>query len=89
MWNALRRREISPTRSSAVLSFAPDQQHLQRFFDQDGSSRRIVQISDFEQAVADRGILRWSENETDRVRGVNIMRVRDGKIVEGLGYVKG
>ncbi len=91
--NALRRREISPIRSSAVLSFAPDQQHLQRFFDQDGSSRRIVQISDFEQAVADRGIirwqLRWSENETDRVRGVNIMRVRDGKIVEGLGYVKG
>jgi hypothetical protein len=41
----------------------------------------------------DRGIirwkLRWGENETDRVRGVNIMRVRDGKIVEGLGYVKG
>lgn len=33
--------------------------------------------------------LRWSESEADRVRGVNIMRVRDGKIVEGLGYVKG
>jgi hypothetical protein len=33
--------------------------------------------------------LRWSEREADRVRGVNIMRVRDGKIVEGLGYVKG
>ena len=44
-------------------------------------------------AGEDRGIirwrLRWSEQETDRVRGVNIMRVRDGKIVEGLGYVKG
>lgn len=41
----------------------------------------------------DRGIirwrLRWSESEADRVRGVNIMRIRDGKIVEGLGYVKG
>ena len=41
----------------------------------------------------DRGIirwqLRWSEREADRVRGVNIMRVRDGKIVEGLGYMKG
>lgn len=44
-------------------------------------------------AMGDRGIirwqLRWSERETDRIRGVNIMRVRDGKIVEGLGYVKG
>ena len=44
-------------------------------------------------ASGDRGIirwqLRWSENDADRVRGVNIMRLRDGKIVEGLGYVKG
>ena len=41
----------------------------------------------------DRGIirwqLRWGQGEGDRVRGVNIMRVRDGKIVEGLGYMKG
>lgn len=41
----------------------------------------------------DRGIirwrLRWSARQEDQVRGVNIMRVRDGKIVEGLGYVKG
>lgn len=44
-------------------------------------------------ASENRGIirwqLRWSEGKADRVRGVNIMRVRDGKIVEGLGYVKG
>lgn len=44
-------------------------------------------------ASEDRGIirwkLRWGENETDRTRGVNIMRVRDGRIVEGMGYVKG
>jgi ketosteroid isomerase-like protein len=44
-------------------------------------------------ASEDRGIirwqLRWSEREVDRVRGVNIMRVRDEKIVEGMGYVKG
>lgn len=44
-------------------------------------------------AMGDRGIirwqLRWGEGEADRVRGVNIMRVRDGKIVEGMGYVKG
>lgn len=31
---------------------------------------------------------RRSESTADRVR-VNIMRIRDGKIVEGLGYVKG
>ena len=44
-------------------------------------------------ASGDRGIirwqLRWGESETDRIRGVNIMRVRDGKIVSGMGYVKG
>lgn len=41
----------------------------------------------------DRGIirwrLRWSERDADRIRGVNIMRVRDGRIVEAAGYVKG
>lgn len=44
-------------------------------------------------ASGDRGIirwqLRWSESDADRVRGINVMRVRDGRIVEGLGYVKG
>ena len=30
----------------------------------------------------------WGHGETDWVRGVNIMRVRDGRIVEALGYVK-
>lgn len=43
-------------------------------------------------ASEDRGIirwrLRWSESDADRVRGVNILRVRDGRIVEGRGYVK-
>ena len=41
----------------------------------------------------DRGIirwtLRWGDSPTERTRGVNVMRVRDGKIVEGFGYVKG
>ncbi len=41
----------------------------------------------------DRAIVRWrlfwGKDKTQSVRGVNIMRVRDGKIVEGLGYVKG
>ena len=31
----------------------------------------------------------WGSAETDSVRGVNLMRVRDGRIVEGRGYVKG
>ncbi len=30
----------------------------------------------------------WGEGELDALRGVNIMRVRDGLIVEGLGYSK-
>ena len=33
--------------------------------------------------------LRWGEDESNSVRGVNLMRVRDGQIVEALGYVKG
>lgn len=30
----------------------------------------------------------WGENEQQSVRGVNLMRVRAGQIVEALGYVK-
>ena len=33
--------------------------------------------------------LRWGEDEAKSVRGVNLMRVRSGQIVEALGYVKG
>lgn len=32
--------------------------------------------------------LRWGKSTDESVRGVNIMRVRNGKIVEALGYVK-
>ncbi|WP_080900315.1 nuclear transport factor 2 family protein [Brucella anthropi] len=57
------------------------------------SSANLVFKAEEISAIDDRGIIRWqlcwSEHEADRVRGVNIMRVRDGKIVEGLGYVKG
>ncbi len=31
----------------------------------------------------------WGAREEDSVRGVNLMRVRDGQITEALGYVKG
>jgi ketosteroid isomerase-like protein len=57
------------------------------------SSANLVFEAEEIWASEDRGIirwqLRWSESTADRVRGVNIMRVRDGKIVEGQGYVKG
>lgn len=36
-----------------------------------------------------RWLLRWGAGADDCVRGVNLMRVRDGRIVEALGYVKG
>lgn len=63
------------------------------FWKKIASSANLVFEAEEISASDDRGIirwqLRWGENEADRVRGVNIMRVRDGKIVEGLGYVKG
>jgi ketosteroid isomerase-like protein len=31
----------------------------------------------------------WGDGEANSVRGVNLMRVRDGLIVEAKGYVKG
>jgi ketosteroid isomerase-like protein len=42
--------------------------------------------------AGDRAIIRWrdfrGEGESNSVRGVNLMRVRDGQIVEAMGYVK-
>lgn len=42
-------------------------------------------------AVGDRCAVRWryTFNATQHVRGVDIIRVRDGKIAEKLAYVKG
>jgi hypothetical protein len=44
-------------------------------------------------ARGDRGEIRWrlawGPNPADSVRGVNLMRVRDARIVEAHGYVKG
>ena len=44
-------------------------------------------------ARGDRGEIRWrlvwGPQRSDSVRGVNLMRVRDGRIVEAQGYVKG
>jgi ketosteroid isomerase-like protein len=33
-------------------------------------------------------LLQWGDGEHDRVRGVNFIRIRDGRIVEARGYVK-
>jgi ketosteroid isomerase-like protein len=33
--------------------------------------------------------LHWGAGESQSVRGVSLLRVREGKIVEALGYVKG
>jgi ketosteroid isomerase-like protein len=42
--------------------------------------------------AADRATIRWryryGDGDADYVRGVNLMRVRDGVIVEALGYSK-
>ncbi len=32
---------------------------------------------------------RWGDDDASSVRGVNLMRVRGGLIIEGMGYVKG
>jgi hypothetical protein len=33
-------------------------------------------------------VLRWGQGKNDWVRGVNLIRIRDGRIVEARGYVK-
>ena len=33
-------------------------------------------------------LLQWGDGEQDRVRGVNLLRIRGGRIVEARGYVK-
>lgn len=43
--------------------------------------------------VGERAIIRWryrwGEDDGQSIRGINLMRVRDGLIVEAMGYVKG
>lgn len=43
--------------------------------------------------AGERAVIRWryrfGEGESGSIRGVNVMRVRAGRIVEALGYVKG
>lgn len=57
------------------------------------SSTNLVFKAEEIWASQDRGLirwqLRWGQAESDWVRGVNIMRVHAGKIVEAMGYLKG
>jgi ketosteroid isomerase-like protein len=43
--------------------------------------------------VGDRAVIRWryrwGADDTSSVRGLNLMRVHDGRIAEAMGYVKG
>ena len=63
--------------------------HWQKIATTPGTGFEVEGVDVFD----DRAILRWRFHwgtaATDSVRGVNLMRVRDGLIVEALGYVKG
>lgn len=57
------------------------------------SQQQLVFETEAIEVTGDLGIIRWRLHwgpaADDSVRGVNLMRVRAGKIVEALGYVKG
>ena len=46
-----------------------------------------------EDLVGERVVIRWrycwGDDDTQSIRGINLMRVRGGHIVEAMGYVKG
>jgi ketosteroid isomerase-like protein len=54
-----------------------------------GTQFDIEEVAVSSERATIRWRLRWGEGESHSVRGVNLMRVRDGQIVEALGYVKG
>jgi ketosteroid isomerase-like protein len=51
-----------------------------------GFSREEVSVAG-ERAIV-RWRYRWGDEESQSVRGVNLMRVRNGRVVEAMGYVK-
>jgi len=60
-----------------------------RFF---GSSPRARFEAEEIFAAGDRAVVRWIfhwDDQGGHVRGVDVMRVRDGKVAEKLAYVKG
>jgi ketosteroid isomerase-like protein len=61
----------------------------QRFFDGTPAARFETEEMF---AVGDRGVVRWVfhwDHRGGHIRGVDVFRVRDGKVAEKLAYVKG
>jgi ketosteroid isomerase-like protein len=61
----------------------------ERFF---ASTPQALFETEEEFAAGDRAVVRWVFRWDDRgghVRGVDVMKVRDGKVAEKLAYVKG
>jgi hypothetical protein len=52
------------------------------------ASDRTIQFEVEHVDVDDRAVIRWRVKGAQDYRGVNLMRVQDGKIVEALGYGK-
>ena len=53
------------------------------------ASFELEDVETWETRAIIRWRYRWGEGDENSVRGVNLMRVRDGLIVEAMGYVKG
>jgi ketosteroid isomerase-like protein len=51
-----------------------------------GFSREEVSVA--RERVIVRWRYRWGDEENQSVRGVNLLRIRDGRVVEAMGYVK-
>ena len=79
-------RRILRENASARLFFWPSAAGLQALAADPISYFEVEDTA----AMGDRAVIRWRFNFGDggSVRGVNLMRVRDGRIVEALGYSK-
>ncbi len=54
-----------------------------------GSPQAFFEVEDIF-ASEERGVIRWHyQYGTGHIRGVDVLRVRDGKVAEKLSYVKG
>jgi hypothetical protein len=62
------------------------------FWSDIATNKNLVFDEENVEILGDRAIIRWrlkwGKTNSESVRGVNIMRVQGGKIVEALGYVK-
>jgi len=54
-----------------------------------GTGFDVEQVDVYGERAIIRWRYHWGESESESIRGVNLMLVRDGLIIEALGYVKG